>query len=212
MPDAFGHDQIVAMLRGAIEQIRANHPVLSQLDSIGGDGDHGTTMVRAMGHMEKAIDEASSTQLQSFLFDVGWAIMGVDGGATGPLLGSLFMGMSEAAAGKDSVDGPGLAAMFEAGLASLEKATKARVGDKTLMDALVPAVAAMREAADAGSGIPACLQAAAEAAAQGAEATKALPTRFGRARSIGEKTIGHADPGATSMSFIFRGFAQASSQ
>ena len=207
MSQTVAYKELAAMLRGAIAQIREHHATLSELDSVGGDGDHGTTMVRAMANMEKAIGDSASGQLKDLLFDVGWAIMGVDGGATGPLFGSLFMGMSEAVEGKDTLDAPTVAAMFEAGLAAIEAQTKARVGDKTLMDALTPAVAALRAAADAGQDIPACLRSAADAAAQGAIATKDLPTRFGRAKNIGERTIGYQDPGATSMSFIFRGFA-----
>jgi len=209
MPATVGYDELVAMLRGAIAEVREHQATLSELDSVGGDGDHGTTMARAMANMEKAIAECSSGHMKDLLFDVGWAIMGVDGGATGPLFGSLFMGMSEAVGDSDALDAQALAAMFEGGLAAVEAQTKARVGDKTMMDALVPAVRALREAADADKEIAECLLAAADAAAQGALSTKDLPTRFGRAKNIGERTIGHQDPGATSVSLIFRGFSEA---
>jgi dihydroxyacetone kinase-like protein len=135
--------------------------------------------------------------------------MGVDGGATGPLFGMLFMGMSDAVEGKEALESPDVAAAFEAGLASVQKQTKARVGDKTLIDALVPAVAALRAAADDGADPATALEAAAQAAAQGAESTKDLQARFGRARNIGEASKGYADPGATSVSLVFRGFAEA---
>jgi len=133
----------------------------------------------------------------------------VDGGATGPLLGMLFLGMSEAVEGKDALDAASTAAMFEAGLASLQKHTRAQPGDKTMIDALVPATAALRQAADEGADAAAALAAAAEAAHQGAQATADMQARFGRARSIGEASKGHPDPGATSMALIFRGFAEA---
>jgi len=209
MPDTIGHDDLVAMLRGGAARVKANHDTLSKLDSVGGDGDHGTTMARAMGNLEKAIDDATAADTKSLLYDIGWAIMGVDGGATGPLFGMFFMGLSEAAPEAETLDAGTLAAMFEAGLASVQQQTKAKVGDKTMIDALVPAVAAFRAAADAGQGVADALAQAADAADQGADSTKQLAARFGRARNVGEQTLGHADPGATSVSFLFRGFAQA---
>jgi dihydroxyacetone kinase len=132
--------------------------------------------------------------------------MGVDGGATGPLLGTLFMSMSEAAEGKAALDARAVAAMFEAGFAGVSAQTKARVGDKTMIDALAPAVATLREAVDAGVGIAEALNRAAAAAEQGAASTKELQARFGRARNIKEASIGTPDPGATSVSLLFRGF------
>lgn len=209
MAKAIGYNELVAMLRSAAEQVRANQAMLSQLDSVGGDGDHGTTMARAMALVEKAIADCKKKDLKSLLNDVGWAVMGVDGGATGPLLGTFFLGMADAVAGKKPLDAKGLAALFEAGLAALQKQTKAQVGDKTLMDALIPAVAALRAAADAGQDVAASLAAAASAAEQGAISTKNFPAKFGRAKNLGERTLGHQDPGATSLSLIFKGFAAA---
>jgi dihydroxyacetone kinase-like protein len=197
------------MLRGAAAEVKANHDELSRLDSVGGDGDHGTTMVRAMTCMEKALDAATDADMQVLLNDVGWAIMGVDGGATGPLFGTFFMGMADGAAGAGAgatLDAAGLAAMFEAGLAKVCKQTKAQVGDKTMIDSLTPAVIAMKAASMQGAALPDALKDAAEAAQQGAESTKALQARFGRARNIKEQSIGTQDPGATSVAYMFRGF------
>ena len=209
MSEAIGYDELVGMIRAAAERVRANVETLSRLDSVGGDGDHGTTMARAMGKAEQAIANAGSREPKSLLSDVGWAIMGVDGGATGPLLGTLFMGMADAVPDTGSLDASALAAAFEAGLAALQKQTRAKVGDKTMMDALVPAVEALRAAANAGSDPAAALAAAAAAAEQGAAATKELQARFGRARNIKERSIGSQDPGATSISLIFRAFADS---
>jgi len=211
MADEIGYDEIVRMLRGASTEIRDNHEMLSKLDSVGGDGDHGTTMVRAMAHLEKAVDASGSQDLKSLLYDVGWAILGVDGGATGPLLGTFFMAMSDAAAGVDALDSLGLAAIFEAGMAGVRSQTKAQVGDKTMIDALVPAVDSMRKAADGGVGVVDVLRCGAEGAAEGAASTKDLQARFGRARNIKEKSIGTQDPGATSVSLIFKGFWKGAS-
>jgi len=209
MSATIGYDEIVRMLRGAAEQVQKNKDTLSKLDSVGGDGDHGTTMARAMGNLEKAIAAAKKRDLKTLLYDIGWAIMGVDGGATGPLFGTLFIGMSDSVPGKGALDAAALAAMFEAGLTALQKQSKAKVGDKTMMDALIPAVAALRTAAASGKDVPASLRAAATAAQQGAETTKNFAAKFGRAKNLGDRTIGHPDPGATSTAFLFRGFAEA---
>ncbi len=198
-------DHFAAMLRQAAAEIRANHELLGKLDSVGGDGDHGTTMVRAMGHLEKAVDAASGG-LKSLLHDVGWGILGVDGGATGPLLGMFFLSMAESLGEEEGLDPAGLAALFEAGLAGVRAQTKAQPGDKTMVDALVPAVMAASSATESGGDILSALRCAAAAAAAGAAATKDMQARFGRARNIKELSIGTPDAGATSMSLIFAGF------
>ncbi len=212
MTETIGTRDWVRMLRGAVEQIKANHVMLSELDSHGGDGDHGTTMLRAMSIVEKAIapveDGSTEPEPDALLHDVGWGIMGVDGGATGPLFGMFFSGVSEAAAGKPVLDASGLAAALEQGMDSVRKYTKAQVGDKTMIDALDPAVKAARNAADGGSDLGATLLLAAEAAATGAESTKDLQARFGRSKNVGVKSVGTQDPGATSVALVFKGFAE----
>jgi dihydroxyacetone kinase-like protein len=196
------------MLRCAAARIRESRDELSRLDSHGGDGDHGTTMCRAVDQVENALDSSPGPGTKTMLHDVGWAVMGVDGGATGPLFGTLFMAMSEAAGDEDAFDASGLAALFEAGLEGVRKRTRARVGDKTMIDALEPAVRALRAAADDGADAPAALLRAAEAAEEGARSTVDLAARFGRAKNLGEKSKGSRDPGAASVSLIFKGFSE----
>jgi dihydroxyacetone kinase-like protein len=208
MSDPFDYESLVRMLRGAIECVRSRHEELSRLDTFGGDGDHGSTMLRAMKSVEDAIEGMRSRDIQGLLQVAGWAILGVDGGATGPLLGVLLTGMSEAAAGKCSIDPRDLAGLFETGLAALERLTRARVGDKTMMDALVPAVAALRRSADGGADMASALRCAAEAAELGAAATENLQARFGRAKNLGPGSVGHRDPGAVSLALLFRGFTK----
>ena len=203
-----GYDELVFMLRGAADKIKSNREALCKLDSNGGDGDHGVSMHRAMKNLEEAIDGCSSRALDELLAAVGRAILAVDGGATGPLFGSLFRGMAQPVKGHDSLDSLGLAAMFEAGLAGVQKRTKAQVGDKTMIDALAPAVEAVRREAERGSDVAACLSAAADAAEAGACSTKELQARFGRAKNVGEKSVGYPDPGATSVSLMFKGFQE----
>ena len=200
------HEVLVRMLRGAVAEIRDNHEWLSRLDSVGGDGDHGTTMVRAMAKLEEALATSVSGKMSTLLNDVGWAILGVDGGATGPLLGMFFVSMAAAVEGLDELDAEAFATALEAGLAGVRAQTKAEPGDKTLIDVLVPAVDALRAAASSGSELLEALYLAAEAAESGAKLTSTMQARFGRARNIKEQSIGTQDPGATSMSLLFRGF------
>jgi dihydroxyacetone kinase-like protein len=206
MTDTIGIDDIGRMIRSAADKIRANRDELSKLDSAIGDGDHGMTIARAMGIAEKVIEESEKQELKGLLKDVGWGVMGVDGGATGPLLGSFLMGLGNGIDEQDAIDCPTLAAMFEAGLAGVRRQSKAQIGDKTMMDALLPAVEAIRQAADEAKSIKEALREAAEAAEKGAASTKEFQARFGRAKNLGDRTIGHQDPGATSMALIFQGF------
>jgi dihydroxyacetone kinase-like protein len=206
MADTIGIEDMGRMIRVAADKIRANRDDLSKLDSAIGDGDHGMTIARAMGIAEKVIEESDKKEFKGLLKEVGWGVMGVDGGATGPLLGSFLMGLGNGIDELETIDCPTLAVMFEAGLAGVRRQSKAQVGDKTLMDALLPAVDAIRQAADAEKSITEALQAAAEAAQKGAISTKDFRAKFGRAKNLGERTIGCQDPGASSMALIFQGF------
>lgn len=194
------------MLLGAVKQIRANHEQLSRLDGAIGDGDHGTTILRTMETVEKTVAENPAPDFKKLLAAVGWAVMSADGGSTGPLLGSFFTGMAEPAAGKTELDAAALSAMFDGGLAKMQKISRAQLGDKTMMDALMPAVAALKTPQ---ANLALMLQAAAAAADQGAQTTKNFRAKFGRAKNLGDRTIGHPDPGAVSISLIFKGFSEA---
>ncbi len=207
MDSKLGYTEIAAMFGAAVQKIRANIKELTALDSAIGDGDHGVTMARAMDAVEKAVQESVGADLKTLLHNIGWGVMCIDGGSTGPLMGSLFMGMSDGVANATELDCGGLAAVFEAGLAGVRQQSKARAGDKTMMDALEPAVAALRSASDAGKSIAEALAESAAAADKGALATKDCIARFGRAKNLGERTLGCQDPGATSIALMFSGFA-----
>jgi dihydroxyacetone kinase-like protein len=199
---------LAAILRSGAARVKENHELLSRLDAATGDGDHGVTMKRVAEAIIESAAEGQSLGVGPLLEQVGWNVMSVDGGSTSPLLGSFFMGMSEAVGGAETVDSPALAAAFAAGLAKLRAQTQAQPGDKTMLDALVPAVEAMSQAAASGAAPAAMLAQAAEAAQQGAEKTAALQARFGRARNLGPRTIGHVDPGATTIALLFAGFRE----
>ena len=203
-----GVKEFLGMMQGAARKVKEEHALLSRLDAAIGDGDHGITMLRAMSLTEKAVAEDKSNDLQGLLYTLGWTLLGVDGGSTGPLLGSWFLGMSEFAGDKQALDVQTLAATFEAGLIAVMKQTKAQIGDKTMIDALLPAVEALQSGAAANHGIEEALRAAASAAQQGALSTKNFVARFGKAKFAGERTVGHQDPGATSIALMFQGFAE----
>lgn len=199
---------LLAMIAAATEQIRGCVDELSALDSAVGDGDHGQTMLRAMEAAQRA-GAATDGDLGQVLQAVGWEVMGIDGGATGPLLGSLFLGMAQEAAGQGQLNAARTARMIAGGASHLCSQTPARPGDKTMLDALLPAVEALKQSAESSPDIALGMSRAADAAAGGALATRDMQARLGRARHLGARTLGHADPGATSMAMIFRGFAQA---
>jgi len=207
MAETLGTLQVGRMLDGAVAQIRQHHEMLSRLDAAVGDGDHGTTILRTMEAVARTVAEAPAGDLQQFFSKIAWEVMSCDGGSTGPLLGALFMGMSEAGAGKTELDRAGLVALLEGGILKLHKQSRAQIGDKTMMDAFLPALAALR-ASDPACSIKSTLQLAAEAATTGAEATKTMRAKYGRARNLGDRVIGHPDPGAVSASLILRGFSE----
>ena len=197
------------MVAAAAEQIRGQHARLSALDSAAGDGDHGASMLRVVGCLEEAFEPEAAGDLKNCFHEVGWRVLGTDGGASSSLLGTFFLGTADGVPeGTMCLDCAGLAAAFEAGLHAVSRQTKAKPGDKTMMDSLSPAVEALTAAAQAGKQIGAALQDAAAAAKAGAEATKNLTARYGRARLLGDKTRGFQDPGATSIALIFEGFHQ----
>lgn len=207
MAETLGTLQVGRMLDGAVAQIRQHHEMLSRLDAAVGDGDHGTTILRTMEAVARTVAEQPAGDLQQIFSKIAWEVMSCDGGSTGPLLGALFMGMSEAGAGKTELDRAGLVALLEGGILKLHKQSRAQIGDKTMMDAFLPALAALR-ASDPACSIKSTLQLAAEAATTGAEATKTMRAKYGRARNLGDRVIGHPDPGAVSASLILRGFSE----
>jgi len=208
MSDVICISDLRRMFTEAAELIRREQDMLSRLDCIGGDGDHGATMVRAMEVLESEMNAGSEKPLNTRLKDAGWGVLGVGGGASSALLGTFIAGMGDADLGGES-DCKRLAASFAGGLRAVEKQTRARPGDKTMMDALVPAVQAVEAAANSGEPIARAMELARDAARTGAEATKDMIAKFGRAKFLGENTRGSADAGATSIALLFQGFSTA---
>jgi dihydroxyacetone kinase-like protein len=196
------------MFHEAAKLIREQQNLLTELDSVAGDGDHGATMMRVAKQLETAINPEDSHGLRMLFENTGWSVMGVDGGASSAIIGTFFGGMGDVEIGEE-IDCNDMATIFEAGLHAASKQTKAVPGDKTMMDALVPAVKAIRSAASLGKTISTALGEAAVAARKGAESTKGLIAKHGRAKFLGEKTRGYADAGAMSVALLFSGFSAA---
>ena len=192
------------MLLCAADEVIENKDYLSELDAVIGDGDHGTTISRAMEMLKDALDKGPEDDLKQLLKNIGWALLGVNGGATGPLLGSLFKGLSDGLESGAGIDSAAMASMFASSRDAVLKVSGAKPGDKTMIDAFVPAVEACQK--DCGGDLVLMMERAAEAAEKGAESTIEMFAKKGRAKNLQEKSVGHKDAGATSMSFIFKGF------
>ena len=196
-----------AMMNLALANIKAREEEFSKLDAIAGDGDHGTAVVTALTII--AADAQEGTEFPAMLNDMGMGVMMKTSGSTSTLLGALFMGMGEALEPlqvTNEVNAAQLKVMFRGGLTSVQEQTKAKPGDKTMMDALVPAVEAIETCES--DDVKTLLKAGAEAALKGAEATVNMKANFGRARNLGERSIGFADAGATSWACLFQSFAE----
>jgi dihydroxyacetone kinase-like protein len=192
-----------SMIHQALTDVKARANEFSALDAICGDGDHGTAMSEAL----TGIDEAAfnGSEFKQMLGDMAMAAMSRSCGSTSTLIGSFFMGMGMIAEGS-SLDVKQVRSMFRSGLNSVQMNTKARPGDKTLMDALVPAVEALDQA---DTDLKSMFEAAADAATAGANKTINMKAAFGRAKNYGDRSIGSADPGASSWACMFEAFSKA---
>lgn len=194
-----------ARLKNACARVRSAEQELTDIDAKFGDADHGLTMAKIAGAIEQAVEESEGS-IQEMLDDAAMAVMMLNGGSAVPLWNTWLDGMQEGAPDAEEVDVAGIQAIFAKAFEELDDMSGAKVGDKTMMDALIPASEAI--AAYTGSDEKELFAAAAQAAAQGAENSKNFVSKFGRARSYGEKTIGTPDAGAVSMSYFFQGLAE----
>ena len=195
-------EQTVEMIKAACDAIIENKPYLTEVDSAIGDGDHGIGMSGGMEKAKKALEEKGPFEDVNTVFKTtGMAMLNSMGGASGVIFGSMFLGGIKGYEKITELDVENLTKIMRGSLESIKTRGKAQVGDKTMVDALEPAVIAM-EGADK-EDLAALLKAAAEAAKEGVENTKKYVAKFGRAKSLMERAIGHQDAGATSVSIIF---------
>jgi phosphoenolpyruvate---glycerone phosphotransferase subunit DhaL len=204
---------VIAWLHEAQAAVTGRAEYLTQLDAAIGDGDHGINMTRGFEAVGKAIaDQGPSTAPGPLLVLAGKTLVATVGGASGPLWGSALRAAGRSLGDADAFDGDGLAAALDAALAAVVDLGAAQPGDKTMVDALAPATAALRERLAAGDPVATAVTAAADAAEAGARATAPMQARKGRASYLGERSIGHQDPGATSAALIMRALQTAVTQ
>lgn len=182
------------MLSVTADLLLENADELSRIDAVIGDGDHGITIAKIANLMKEKEQKEYHSQTD-FFDDLGWSAINVQGGSAGPLFGTFLSGMQNAP------EGAAVSEVLEAGLKELQTLSKAMVGEKTMMDALIPGVNAMKEK----DSDEEALEAGALAAAAGAENTANCVAKYGRAKNYGEKSLGVKDAGACSMALFFEG-------
>jgi dihydroxyacetone kinase-like protein len=182
---------------------------LTQLDSAIGDGDHGINMARGMRTARAKIEGLDDPDIGKLLKTVGMALVSSVGGAGGPLYGTLFMQMGSKLSGAEELSLENWTEALEAGVNGVRARGKAEVGDKTMLDALAPAVDALKTAMKEDASLPDALKRSAAAAEEGVAATIPLVARKGRASYLGERSAGHQDPGATSSHLLLQSAASA---
>ena len=197
--------EFASRLQNACAAVTAAEQELTEIGSRFGDADHGLTMSKIAKAISAAAGE-SEGGIQAMLDDAAMAVMVLNGGSAVPLWNTWLDGLQEEAPEGNEIDTAGIQAIFAKALKALSDMSGAKVGDKTMMDALIPASQAI--AAYSGSDEAGLFDAAAQAALQGAEASKQFVSKFGRAKSYGEQTIGTPDAGAASMAYFFQGLAR----
>jgi phosphoenolpyruvate---glycerone phosphotransferase subunit DhaL len=198
--DAAALDRWIRAFAAAVAE---NGEYLTRLDSAIGDADHGANMARGLKAAVAKLDEGAPAGPAPLLKQVGMTLVSTIGGASGPLYGTFFLRMAAAAGDADALDQAAFARALRAGVEGVVARGKAEAGDKTMYDALAPAVDAL-DAALGERNTTGALQAAADAAAQGRDATTPMQARKGRASYLGERSIGHQDPGATSAALLLQ--------
>jgi dihydroxyacetone kinase-like protein len=202
-------DQILEWIRRYAAAIADQKVYLTDLDAALGDGDHGINMDRGMTEVSGKLEGLADRDIGAILNAVGMTLLSKVGGASGPLYGTFFMRFSKVTAGKLELSAAEFAAALAAGVEGIQQRGSARCGEKTMVDALAPAAAALHTALAAGAPLPAALQSAAAAAESGAEQTIPMQATKGRASYLGPRSVGHRDPGATSAQLLIATAAAA---
>ena len=200
-------EQLIGWLRRFHDLVIKNQEELTELDSAIGDADHGINMVRGMSAVMETLDGMHPADVNELLKTVAMTLLASVGGASGPLYGTFFLRCGRATGSAGELDLAAFVAGLRAGLAGIVERGKADPGDKTMVDALSPALDAMDTVIENGGDLASAVVAARDAAAAGRDATVPLVARKGRASYLGERSAGHMDPGAASMSLLFDAMA-----
>jgi dihydroxyacetone kinase-like protein len=203
----------LALLTGWVREfaraIGENVQFLSDLDAAIGDADHGINMDRGMTAVVDSLDEAAPADMSALCKQVGMTLVKSVGGASGPLYGTFFLRTAAALGAGDAVDAAEFAKALRAGVEGVVQRGRAEAGDKTMFDALAPALDALDAALASGSGLAAALADATVAAEKGRDATESMVARKGRASYLGQRSVGHVDPGATSAAMLIAAASSA---
>jgi phosphoenolpyruvate---glycerone phosphotransferase subunit DhaL len=189
--------------------IGENAQLLTDLDAAIGDADHGINMDRGMTAVLGSLDDAAPADMSALCKQVGMTLVKSVGGAAGPLYGTFFLRMASALGSGDRVDAADFAKALRAGVEGVVQRGRAEAGDKTMFDALAPALDALDAALASGEGLAAALADATVAAEKGRDATESMVARKGRASYLGQRSVGHVDPGATSAAMLIAAAASA---
>lgn len=200
--------QMAAIIEGMAKKIEAEKDYLTQLDNEIGDGDHGINLARGFQAVEKKLPSLAGGDIGALLKGVGMQLVSTVGGASGPLYGTAFMKAGMACKGLTELDGPAFVKAMEAAVDGIKMRGKATEGEKTMLDALCPALKVMQDEVAAGKSLKEALQDAAAAAEKGVEYTKTIIATKGRASYLGERSLGHQDPGATSSLYLLQVLAE----
>lgn len=201
-------EQITAWVKKFSEVIAENREYLTGLDSEIGDADHGSNMTRGTAAAVEKITADAPATIAAFGKAVGMTLVSTVGGASGPLFGTLFLRFGVAAGETTELDANGFAAALKAGIDGVVARGKAELGDKTMVDVLLPTYDALVAATDAGDDLAAALEKAATAAAEARDATEPLIAKKGRASYLGDRSAGHIDPGSASTAIMFATLAE----
>lgn len=199
---------MAAIIEGMAKKIEAEKDYLTQLDNEIGDGDHGINLARGFEAVEKKLPSLAGGDIGALLKGVGMQLVSTVGGASGPLYGTAFMKAGMACKGLTELDGPAFVKAMEAAVDGIKMRGKATEGEKTMLDALCPALKVMQDEVAAGKSLKEALQDAAAAAEKGVECTKTIIATKGRASYLGERSLGHQDPGATSSLYLLQVLAE----
>ena len=202
-------DKVLNILQKIADAIHENEQFLTDLDAAIGDNDHGINMDKGFQKVATDIPSLSGKDIGSILKRVGMDLVSTVGGSAGPLYGTAFMKAGAVVADKNEIDQEDFVSIMEAGIGGVQLRGKAVKGEKTMLDAMIPAFEAMKTSCTAGDDTPSMLKKGVEAAENGVEYTKTIIATKGRASYLGERSIGHQDPGATSFTVILRAISES---
>lgn len=194
--------KVIEIIKKIIADVDEQKLFLTELDNVIGDGDHGINMARGFSEVEKKLPTLEGKDIGTILKTTGMTLVSTVGGASGPLYGTAFMKAGMAAAGKEEIGVDDFFAMLDVAVEGIKMRGKATTGEKTMLDAIVPSVEAMKAEYEASQDAKKALAAGVKAAEEGVEYTKTIVATKGRACYVGERSIGHQDPGATSYTLM----------